>query len=135
MSSLFNLITFRECIKSEIDACKVFQQYNVIPKNKICKNNHCMHLKCKNNTNYMFWKCNKKICRYEISVRKDTWLEGSRLPLRDILLFIYCWCKEKTSVKFCKEELNISARSAVDYNNFIREVSLFIYFFILSQVW
>ncbi|KAL7635439.1 UNVERIFIED_CONTAM: hypothetical protein RMT77_014508 [Armadillidium vulgare] len=120
-SSLFNIPTLREHLKSEIAACHFLQEKNIFPKSKKCKNNHDMKLNPKG-SNKIVWRCSKKICRYEISVRKDTWFEGTKLELRTIILFIYCWCKEETSAMFCKKQFNIHKSTTVDYNNFLREV-------------
>ena len=58
----------------------------------------------------------------EIQIRQGTWLEGSRLSYRQIILFIYCWSKELTSIKFCEEELDMGKNAVIDWNNYLREV-------------
>ena len=58
----------------------------------------------------------------QIQLRTSTWLQGRKLPYRDIILFVYCWCYELTSIKFCERELSLSAPTIVDYNNYLREV-------------
>jgi len=55
-------------------------------------------------------------------VRKRTWLKGFHLTYRQIILFIYCWSKELTSVSFCKTELQIEEKEAIKLNKYIREV-------------
>ena len=40
-------------------------------------------------------------------MRKHTWLEGSRISYRDIVLFMYFWPREMTSVKFVEHELGL----------------------------
>ena len=57
-----------------------------------------------------------------LDCEKDTWLQNSNLPFRKVVLFIYCWNKEQTSIEFCKTELEINKNTAVDWNNFMREV-------------
>ena len=61
-------------------------------------------------------------CRQDIGLRKGTWFEGSRVSFRQIVLFIYCWAKELTSIKFCEEELDLCKESAIDWNMYLREV-------------
>ena len=68
------------------------------------------------------WRCSLRGCRAEIGLRKDTWLQNSNLLFRKVVLFIYCWSKEQTSIEFCKTELEISKNTSVDWNNFMREV-------------
>jgi len=68
------------------------------------------------------WRCRQGACQQDIPVRQGTWLEGSRLSYRQIVLFIYCWSKELTSIKFCENELEIGKGAVVDWNNYLREV-------------
>ena len=53
------------------------------------------------------WRCSVRGCCREIGLRKNTWLEYSNLPYRVIVLFLYGWPKEMTSVSFCEPELDI----------------------------
>ena len=123
MCSHYNLDWFGENIREEIDAVKFFQKFNIIPTSKLCSNKHSMLLCVKKETNYCFWQCKKGKCCVKISVRKDTWLEGTKLNLRKILKFIYCWTEELTSITFCNKQIGFSSRLTVDFNNYLREVS------------
>ena len=53
------------------------------------------------------WRCALRGCRTEVGLRKDTWIDNANLPFRKVVLFIYCWSKELTSIGFCKRELDI----------------------------
>lgn len=44
------------------------------------------------------------------------------MDFRKIVLFLYCWTKQLTSIQFCEDELGISHATTVDWNNFAREV-------------
>ena len=73
------------------------------------------------------WRCHVRGCRNEVGVRKGTWLESSNLPFRKVVLFLYCWSRELTSIEFSKREfskreLGISRKTVVDWNNFLRGV-------------
>ena len=68
------------------------------------------------------WRCRQRQCREDIPVRKGTWLEGSRLEFRKVAMFIYCWSKQLTSIKFCDNELDIGKTCVIDWNNYLREV-------------
>ena len=54
--------------------------------------------------------------------RVGTWLEGSKLTYRKIILFIYCWSRDLTTIKFSDHELDIGKNSVIDFNNYMREV-------------
>ena len=47
---------------------------------------------------------------------------NTRLPYRDIILFIYCWAYEMTSIQFCEREKLMNKNTVVDWNNYLREV-------------
>ena len=68
------------------------------------------------------WRCHSRDCRTEVALRKDTWLEGSKHAYWDIVLFIYCWSREVTKIKFVEEELGIGKDATIDFNNYLREV-------------
>src|ERR1700755_2830141 len=101
----YNIEWFNTNVKSEMEVTKFFQRFDVIPGFKICENEHNMVMKCEGNC--LFWQCLKKPCKKKISIRKDCWLQGSRLPLTIFVKFIYYWTEEVT-VKFCEKQLNLS---------------------------
>ena len=37
-------------------------------------------------------------------------------------MFVYCWSKQLTSIKFCDNELDIGKTFVIDWNNYLREV-------------
>ena len=69
-----------------------------------------------------FWKCNLRRCDQQVGLRKDNWFEGCRIPFCSALRFIYCWCEELTSVKFCEKQLDLSVKTVIDWNNYMREL-------------
>ena len=56
-----------------------------------------------------------------MSIRKDTWFEGSRWTLEEILKFTYLWCQDLVQRQIA-HELGFPAQSGVDWDNFCREV-------------
>ena len=44
MSLNYNIEWFTNNIKNEFEAIKFFQNFNIIPLNKVCKNGHSMKL-------------------------------------------------------------------------------------------
>ena len=120
VNPIYNLEWIFKHIVSDLDAVEFFQTFNIIPKVKTCDKKHEMQLKIVNNCTK--WVCFKKACNKSSSVRTNTWLEGSTLSLKSIILFIYSWAKEYTNIKFCEWEIKINHSTAVDFNNYLREV-------------
>jgi len=107
-----------EC-QDEESAIRFLQNRGIICINKVCTNGHDMTLHF---VGRVRWRCRVRGCRQEVSLRVGNWLEGSKLPIKTIVLFIYCWSFEMTNVNFCERELNMSSNSVVDWNNYLREV-------------
>src|SRR5215469_17756275 len=122
MANFYNLEWINNNISSEFEAAKFLQDFNIICEVKKCENEHNMSLKCFGK--FCLWVCSKKICRKRVSVRKDTWLKGTNLPLSTIIKFIYCWSEELTTIKFAQKELKLSNKTTVTFNNYLREVRL-----------
>lgn len=115
-----NFLRLAATVKNERDAIKFFQREGVLLKQRRCTNGHKMRLKLTGGRQR--WRCFHRTCRQEISVKAGTWFKDCHLPFRTILLFIYCWAFEMTSIKFCKRELGISKNTVVDFNNILREI-------------
>lgn len=105
--------------KTEQDAILFFQERNILPKKRKCTNSHDMKLYFGKRK---FWKCNLRQCDQQVGLRKDNWFEGSRIPFCSALRFIYCWCEELTSIKFCEKQLDLSDKTVIDWNNYMREL-------------
>ncbi|GFR11813.1 uncharacterized protein TNCT_657771 [Trichonephila clavata] len=104
---------------SEKDAVELLQGYGIIPNERTCKNSHKMKLYF---GKQIFRKCNVEECNQHLGVRTGNWFEGSRISFVTAVRFIYFWCKELTSMKFCAEELGISDKTVIDWNNYMREI-------------
>ncbi|CAJ0601734.1 unnamed protein product [Cylicocyclus nassatus] len=70
----------------------------------------------------IFWKCSKTTCRQKTNIRTGTWFVNSRISFVTAIRFIYCWAKELTSIEWCKNELVMNHNTAVDWNNYMRDV-------------
>jgi len=66
------------------------------------------------------WRCCKKGCMKTVYLRKNTYLENSKISFSTIVLFIYSWVNEYTSIKFCEKELENDHSTTVDWNNYMR---------------
>lgn len=115
-----NFIRLVEEIPNESSAVLFLQNHGILHQNRICQNGHDMKLTMGNQPR---WRCHKADCNKEFGIRVNTWFAGSKIPFRSAIFFIYWWAKEKTSVEFCHEELNMSQHTTVDWNNYMREVS------------
>ena len=82
-------------------------------------------VKCNDRSDGLLWKCRKQVDgkkhRVEMSIWKDTWFEGSRWTLEEILKFTYLWCQDLDQRQIA-HELGFAAQSGVDWDNFCREV-------------
>lgn len=115
-----NLLTLSSLAHNKESSVQFLQQNGILHTIRKCSNNHSMTLSLSDRQDR--WRCNLRSCREDIPIRKGTWLEGSRLTYRQIILFVYCWSKELTSVKFCESELDISINAVIDWNNYLREI-------------
>ncbi|KAH7698488.1 hypothetical protein AAVH_34418, partial [Aphelenchoides avenae] len=56
------------------------------------------------------------------SIRKNSWLEGTKLSFVTIVRFIYAWCQDCTSVDYCEDVLGMSPKVCSDWCGYLREV-------------
>ena len=101
-------------------AIRYLQNRNILHNERDCDNGHRMELKLSDREDR--WRCGRRDCRQQKQLKSGTWLEGSHLSYSSAILFIYCWSKEYTTVKFCEDELNIRHCAVVDWNNYLREI-------------
>src|ERR1044071_3160576 len=100
-----NLLRLSALVNDKASAVQFLQQHGILHNPRMCSNNHAMTLSL--NDHHDRWRCKKRECREDVQVRRGTWLQGSKLPFRQIVLFIYCWSKRLTSINFCENELDI----------------------------
>ncbi|CAM1299959.1 Uncharacterised protein r2_g985 [Pycnogonum litorale] len=115
-----NLLTLSGIVHDKASSVQFLQQRGIMHNPRICGNGHPMILQLRDHGDR--WRCRQRACRTEVPLRKDTWLQGSRIAYGDIVLFIYCWSREMTTIKFAEHELGIGHDATVDYNNYLREV-------------
>lgn len=116
---MVNLLELGAIVHNKETAILFFQQHGIIHQNRMCSNNHAMTLSVGDRDR---WRCHIRGCREQIGIRQGTWLQGSKLPFRKIILFIYCWAREYSSISFCEKELEIDDNTVIDYNMYLREV-------------
>ena len=107
---------------TEEDAVAFLQEKGILPANRLCQKKHEMKIYFEKTETR--WHCNKSACRTKTSIRNGNWLMGSTLTFAVIVRFIYGWSYEYTSGKWCERELGIDKGTAVDWNNYMREVCI-----------
>jgi transposase-like protein len=115
-----NFLRISALVHDKQSSVNFLQQHGILHAARQCANNHQMLLSLKDRQDR--WRCRKRGCREDIPLRQGTWLQGSRLTYRQIILFVYCWAKEMTSIRFCECELEIAKETVIDWNNYLREV-------------
>jgi transposase-like protein len=115
-----NFLQLSALIPDKITSLLFLQQRGVLHNPRVCSNGHPMTLQLTNSHDR--WRCKRRQCREDLQLRSDTWLLGSKLSYRKVVLFIYCWTYEMTSVEFCDRELLIGKNATIDWNNYLREV-------------
>jgi transposase-like protein len=115
-----NLLNLSAICHDKASSVQFLQQRGLLHNPRICTNNHRMVLSLTDTRDR--WRCSRQECRENVQVRSNTWLQGSKLSFRQIVLFIYCWSKELTTINFCENELLISKSAVIDWNMYLREV-------------
>jgi len=115
-----NLLQLSAVCNDKKNSFQFLQQCGIVHANRRCDNNHVMTLSLTDRQDR--WRCRQGACQQDVPVHNGTWLQGSCLLYRQIVLFIYCWSKELTSINFCERELEIGKGAAIDWNNYLREV-------------
>uniref|UniRef100_A0AAF5I4H8 ISXO2-like transposase domain-containing protein n=1 Tax=Strongyloides stercoralis TaxID=6248 RepID=A0AAF5I4H8_STRER len=102
----------------------VWIPHELLEENKkfVCQDGHEMKLQVGKQNR---WRCYVKESRKEIGIRIGTWFEGTKIPFKTAIFFIYCWSYEMVSVDFCKRELEMNHNTVVDWGSYFREVCLF----------
>lgn len=118
------LLEVASLCSTKAGAVRLLQEHGVLPSSKLCANGHQMALSLsKPGSNAPDrWRCCLSSCRQEQALRKNNWLQGSRLPFEKIILFIYFWAHDMHSILLCKRELDMNHSTTVDWCNYMREV-------------
>lgn len=66
----------------------------------------------------------RKSCQKKVNVRVGNRFAGSRITCVCALRFMYCWAEEITFLKRLRTLLNICGDTAVDWNNYTREICI-----------
>ena len=121
--SKMNLVKLVSIIQSKWDIIGLLQEAETIPMQVKCENGHQINLALgPEGSRRDRLRCKFRGCRKDIEIQTENWLEGSKLGLEKMLLFIYTWSQDLATISYCKNELGMNHSTAVDYNNYMREV-------------
>ena len=81
--------------------------------------------RCADRSDLFRWECRKqekgKRHKAEISIRKGSWFEKSKMTLEEIVKFMYWWCQNLDQSQI-KHKLGLAESTGVDWDSFCREV-------------
>ena len=116
-----NFIQINDIAGDKQRSIQFLQQRGLLHNPRLCQNcGQVMYLELRDKGDR--WRCTRNRCKTESGLRTGTWLEHSNLPLRKVILFLYAWSREMTSIRYCEHELGVSKKTTIDWNNMVREV-------------
>ena len=81
--------------------------------------------RCQDRSDGFKWECrnqvNSKKHRAEVSIRKGSWFDSSKMTLEEILKLSYWWCQDLDHMQV-KHELGLAENTGVDWDSFCRKV-------------
>ena len=82
--------------------------------------------RCEDRSDGLKWECRKQVNgkkhRAEVSIRKGSWFDNSKMTLKEILKLTYWWWQDLDQAQI-KHELGLAESSGVDdWDSFYREV-------------
>ena len=90
----------------------------------ICAEEMCL-TRCEDRSGGLKWECRKQVNgkrhKSEVSIRKGSWFDSSKMTLEEILKLTYWWCQDLDQAQI-KHELGIAESTGVDWDSFCREV-------------
>ena len=93
-----NFLQLSGLVHDKQSSVQFLQQRGILHNPRICRNcNAPMHLSLRDRGGDR-WRCHIRGCRSDNGLRKDTWLAGSHVPYRTVVLFIYAWSRETASI-------------------------------------
>lgn len=116
-----NMFSLHDLLHDKQSSVAYLQQIGILHQIRHCNRGHEMKLYLSDKEDR--WRCQRAGCSQQIQLKSGTWIEGTHLTYRQVVLFIYSWAYEMTNMKFCHRELCIlSSNTVVDWNNYLREI-------------
>ena len=115
-------LSYRDLCAQTVDVASTIrwcQSLKLLRSNLMCSCGRGMNLveREKAGKEGVLWRCPRKRCRREVSLRKDTFFEGSHLEIEDPSPVVH-----QDPFKQDEVEVEISRKTAVDWYNFVRDV-------------
>ena len=84
-----NFLELAEIAHDKESALRFLQQHGIglVHTDRRCSKQHIMTLSLTDKQDR--WRCHQGQCKEDIAVRRGTWLEGSKLSYRQVVLFFY----------------------------------------------
>ena len=84
-----NLLELHQICHDKPSSVAFLQQRGILHNHRYCTAGHPMTLCLGTGTQTRDkWRCHLRSCRKDVPLRQNTWLEGSRLPFRSVILFL-----------------------------------------------
>ena len=81
--------------------------------------------RCEDQSDGLKWECRQQVnCKRheaEVSIRKGSWFEKSKMTLEEILKLTYWWCQDLYQAQI-KHEGGLAESAGVDWSSFCRKV-------------
>ena len=96
---------------------------------------NCPRQGCENTLNWQrraasgdgfVWRCSKKNCNGQASIRQNSWFSGSKLSIEKVIALTYAWAHSYTTTQAMHEtsldDETTSSETVIDWYNYCREV-------------
>ena len=111
------------------DSIALAAKYRLIANSRLCQRcgNPCYLSPRGSDRNYAdekMWRCSNQHCQQRLSIRHNSFFEGSRLPIQKILVTMVCWSLNCTQQHAMMEARLVSNNTVIDWYNFCRDMCL-----------
>lgn len=115
---------FFNLIKTEEESITFAQELGLLKRKHICCGKEVpLRINKRDKNKGYFFRCTVKNCRKEVSLRKNSFFEGSHLLISQILTFIYYFVYDETTLKGLKRKCGVTRdETVVDWLSYCREV-------------
>ena len=101
-----SLVLATENEKAVIEFC---QRHKLLAIEKVCLCGQTMNLVKRKNIDGIVWRCQRMTCKKEVTIRKGSFFEKSKLTLIQIMDMIYLWARDNATYTNLTTECNISS--------------------------
>lgn len=120
----WNIFTLTEIARSNDTCLQFFQDYNLLPRTKICVCGAAMQVRPDASVILLGvrWRCTRgRACRSSVSMLAGTFFVQLKISLGKVLMLLYYW-SSKLPVSITAIHLDLSTTTVVDWYNLLREI-------------